>query len=42
MNIKAYLGLYLARCNRCGNTAYPDTAAVHENNPDNPWAVWTV
>jgi len=41
VNLKADTGAYLARCNNCGPNAYPDTASLHETNPDNPWAIWT-
>ena len=35
-------GKYLARCNGCwAGGANPDSAFVHESNPNNPWAQWT-
>jgi hypothetical protein len=42
VNIQSDTGAYLARCNNCGPGAYPDSAAIHERNRDNPWAIWTV
>lgn len=42
VNIKAENGYYLARCNNCGQGAYPDSAGVHELNNSNPWAIWHI
>ena len=44
VSLKSDTGKYLSRCNRCwlGDGAYPDSAFVHETNPSNPWAKWTV
>lgn len=41
VNLKADTGAYLARCNKCGPNGNPDTASIHETNPDNTWAIWT-
>lgn len=42
VNLLSDNGKYLARCNNCGPAAYPDSATIHETNPSNPWAIWTI
>ena len=42
ITLQSNSGKYLARCNGCGPSPYIDTAAVHETNPNNPWAIFTV
>ena len=42
VNIQSDIGTYLARCNDCGDAAYPDSVAVGEANPANPWAIWNL
>lgn len=42
VNLQSDSGKYLARCNNCGPGASPDSAAIHETNPANPWATWTL
>ncbi|MCP3959345.1 MAG: DUF4082 domain-containing protein [bacterium] len=42
ITLRADSGKYLGRCNNCQNAAYPDTAAVHVDNPDEPWAKFVV
>lgn len=42
VSLKADTGKYLARCNGCGRAATPDSASLHETNPANPWAIWTL
>ena len=42
INLQSDTGKYLARCNGCGPASYADSAAIHETNPNNPWAIFTV
>lgn len=42
INIQSIERRYLARCNGCGASKYPDSASVHVRNPNLPWAIWTV
>ena len=40
VNIRDDFWFYLARCNNCGDGAYPDSACVCERNRDYSWAIW--
>ena len=42
VNIQSDNGVYLARCNGCGPGTSPDSATIHETNPNNTWALWTI
>ncbi|CAK4649082.1 unnamed protein product, partial [Aphanomyces euteiches] len=42
IGLQADSGKYLARCYNCIPGAYPNSAFVHESNPNQPWAQWTV
>lgn len=43
VTIQADNGLYLARCNNCGQGGkYPDSAAVYAKSPTDPLAIWKV
>lgn len=44
VNIKSDIGLYLARCDSCGNSieGTQNSATVHESNPDAEYAIWVI
>lgn len=35
-------GIYLTRCNNCGDGKFEDSASLHETNPAYGWANWKV